>query len=167
MRTGRRGLDSPGELVAAARTRQRRCSAPDSESFTTGLTRATCWTENRLNNVNLTQFVVTNPAFYAPTPPPLVPSTTTLESYYLYNNRQKSPGTMQMAISLERQLTKWANLNVSYLHSQGWDQLLTNNVNTPTGITFPYYLNPGTRHATSSVRRAVREHLSVLVGGEL
>ncbi|MGC2722220.1 MAG: carboxypeptidase regulatory-like domain-containing protein [Candidatus Acidiferrales bacterium] len=101
-------------------------------------------TENRLNNVNLTQFVVTNPAFYAPTPPPLVPSTTTLESYYLYNNRQKSPGTMQMAISLERQLTKWANLNVSYLHSQGWDQLLTNNVNTPTGITFPYYLNPGT-----------------------
>ncbi len=100
-------------------------------------------TESRLNNINLTQVVVTNPDFYGNTPP-LTPGPTTLESYYLYNNRQKSPGTLQTAISVERQLTKFANLNVSYLHSRGWDQLLTNNINTPTNpqTFFPYYINP-------------------------
>jgi hypothetical protein len=103
-------------------------------------------TETRLNNVNLAQVVVTNPDFFnpAPTPPPLALGPTTLETYYEYNNRQKSPGVFQVALSLERQLTKYANLNVSYLHSTGWDQLLTNNINTPTNTNpdFPYYLYP-------------------------
>jgi hypothetical protein len=101
-------------------------------------------TEDRLNNINLAQVVVTNPTFFGATPPPLTLGPTTLATYYQYNNRQKSPGVFQVAVSMERQLTKYANLNVSYLHSTGWDQLLTDNINTPTGIDFPYYLNPGT-----------------------
>src|ERR1700679_563417 len=55
---------------------------------------------------------------------------------------------MQTAISLERQLTKTANMTVSYLNSRGWDQLFQNNLNTPTSnVIFPYYLNP-----TSGIR---------------
>ena len=101
-------------------------------------------TETRLNNVNLAQVVVTNPDFYGATPPPLTLGPTTLATYYDYNNRQKSPGVFQVAVSLERQLTKYANLNVSYLHSTGWDQLLTDNINAPTNPNpdFPYYLYP-------------------------
>ena len=38
---------------------------------------------------------------------------------------------MQSAISVERQLTKSATLNVTYLNSRGFDQLLTINANAP------------------------------------
>ncbi len=98
--------------------------------------------EDRLNNINLAQVVVTNPTFYGATPPPLTPGPTTLATYYQYNDKQKSPGVFQVAVSMERQLTKYANLNVSYLHSTGWDQLLTNNKNTPT-TSNPYDPNSG------------------------
>ena len=38
---------------------------------------------------------------------------------------------MQTAVSVERQLTKAANVSVSYLNSRGWRQLVTSNVNAP------------------------------------
>jgi hypothetical protein len=56
---------------------------------------------------------------------------------------------MQTAVSFERQLTKIANMSVSYLNSRGWNQLLTNNINAPIPGTFdyPFYSSttPGTR----------------------
>ena len=38
---------------------------------------------------------------------------------------------MQTAVSIERQLTKAANVSISYLNSRGWRQLVTDNVNSP------------------------------------
>ena len=99
--------------------------------------------QDRLNGTGLLSYVVTSPTFYLNVPT-LTPSPTISSTFYTPDNRLKAPGIMQTAVSLEHQLTKWANLNVSYLNSRGWDQFLTNNINSPEGFTFPYYLNPGT-----------------------
>lgn len=103
--------------------------------------------QNRLSGANLAEFIVPNPAFFDPnatTPPLLTPNPTTLLTTYERNPNLHAPYTIQTAVSLERQLTKVANLSVSYLNSTGNDQFYTNNINSPTNIPdfFPYYLNP-------------------------
>ena len=106
---------------------------------------------DRFNLLNEAQFTVANPGFYSSTTPMQVNTgpTTFLTKYQTAPNF-RAPYVMQTAISLERQLTKVANLSVSYLNSRGWDQAFTNNINTPltSTISFPYYLspaNPGVR----------------------
>lgn len=82
----------------------------------------------------LTQFVVTTPGFFnATTPVPIssLPANLTLPSTYRLEPNLRSPSTTQTAVSFERQLTKIANMSVSYLNSRGADQLFTNNINTP------------------------------------
>ena len=70
-----------------------------------------------------------------PAPPPLLtPSPTQLLTSYQTNQNLHAPYVAQTAVSLERQLTKIANLNVSYLNSIGNDQLLTNNINAPNNL---------------------------------
>jgi hypothetical protein len=63
---------------------------------------------------------------------------------YQRNRDLHAPYVIQTAISLERQLTKTANLSVSYLNSTGNDQFYTNNVNAPTNLStfYPYYTDP-------------------------
>jgi hypothetical protein len=101
---------------------------------------------DRFNLQNVAQFTVTNPTFFASTPVQVIPDTTTFATKYQTAGGFHAPGVMQTAVSLERQLTKSANLTFSYLNSRGWDQLLQNNINTPLPgtITYPYYQNPGT-----------------------
>jgi hypothetical protein len=88
---------------------------------------------DRLNGVTQEQFVINNPE---------CPSLTALSScvgavtpvtptIYQIGSRLHSPYTMQSAISVERQLTKFATLNVTYLNSRGFDQLLTINADAP------------------------------------
>jgi Carboxypeptidase regulatory-like domain len=100
---------------------------------------------DHFNLINEAQFTVASPAFYSSTTPMQVMTgpTTFLTKYQIAQNL-RAPYVMQTAISLERQLTKVANLSVSYLNSRGWDQAFTNNINTPLlgTITYPYYLNP-------------------------
>jgi uncharacterized membrane protein YgcG len=82
----------------------------------------------------LTQFVVTTPGFFnSTTPVPIssLPANLTLPSTYRLEPNLRSPSTTQTAVSFERQLTKVANMSVSYLNSRGADQLFTNNINTP------------------------------------
>jgi Carboxypeptidase regulatory-like domain len=82
----------------------------------------------------LTQFVVTTPGFFnATTPVPIssLPANLTLPSSYRLEPNLRSPSTTQTAVSFERQLTKIANMSVSYLNSRGADQLFTSNINTP------------------------------------
>ena len=103
--------------------------------------------ENRLSGTNLAEFILPNPTFFNPnatTPPLLTPSQTTLLTTYERNADLHAPYVIQTAVSLERQLTKTANLSVSYLNSTGNDQFYTNNINAPTNLPdfFPYYLNP-------------------------
>ena len=82
----------------------------------------------------LTQFVVTNPGFFnATTPVPIagLPPNLTLPTIYQLEHNLRAPSTTQTAVTFERQLTKIANMSVSYLNSRGADQLFTNNINTP------------------------------------
>jgi hypothetical protein len=48
---------------------------------------------------------------------------------------------MQASVSVERQITKKANMSVTYIHSRGEHQFFTNNVNAPFPSTYDY-LNP-------------------------
>ena len=101
--------------------------------------------EDRLNGIRQAQFVFTNPQFF-----PLVTPTSTVDpTVYQQASHLRSPYVMQTAVSLERQVTKIANVSVSYLNSRGWDQLFTNNINTPLPGTFDY---PFYTSATSGVR---------------
>ncbi|HZR28595.1 MAG TPA: carboxypeptidase regulatory-like domain-containing protein [Terriglobales bacterium] len=47
------------------------------------------------------------------------------------DTRLRSPYTMQLASSVERQLTKTANMSITYLHSRGVHELLSRNINAP------------------------------------
>jgi len=66
---------------------------------------------------------------------PQIPSQGDLQSssptLYRIDPRLRSPYIFQSAVTLERQLTKIANLTVSYMNSRGYDQLFTRNINAP------------------------------------
>jgi hypothetical protein len=103
--------------------------------------------EDRLNGTSLAGYVVPSPDFFNPNPAPpplLTPSPTQLLTFYQTNQNLHAPYVAQTAVSLERQVTKVANLSVSYLNSIGNDQLLTNNINSPNNLPaiYPYYLDP-------------------------
>src|SRR6266852_4687588 len=60
---------------------------------------------------------------------------------YRINSQLHSPYIMQTAFSLERQVTKIANVTVSYLNARGVHQFLSLNVNAPPPGT-PYSSGP-------------------------
>jgi hypothetical protein len=66
---------------------------------------------------------------------PVIPNQDQLQAssptLYQIDPRYRSPYILQSAVTLERQLTKIANLSVSYLNSHGYDQLFTRNINAP------------------------------------
>ncbi len=89
----------------------------------------------RLNGITQEQFVINNPECPSLSPTDLssctgaaVPVTPTI---YQISPRLHAPYTLQTAMSVERQLTKSATLNVTYLNSRGFDQLLTVNADAP------------------------------------
>jgi len=82
---------------------------------------------DRLNGVTQQQYVVTDPSY--PTLPPLNPQTPT--SIYQINPNLHAPYIMQTAFSLERQVTKVANVTLTYLNSRGVHQLLSTVANAP------------------------------------
>ena len=97
----------------------------------------------RLNGVNQLQCVYMSPTFFPSVPVettpgvcPGVPSTVLPTIYHLAPNLH-APGVLQTAVVLERQLTKTASMSLTYLNSRGFDQLFTNNINTPLPGSFP------------------------------
>ena len=126
----------------------------------------------RLNGVTQQQYVLQPPPPPQPTPPggspgiscffatalpqPVTlaevqaqcPGGSLLSTVYRLQPNLRAPGMLQTAVTLERQVSKIATVSVSYINSRGWDQLLTNNINTPLPGTFnstPVYPfgNPG------------------------
>ncbi len=90
----------------------------------------------RLNGVNQQQFIVpptkdSPPPNFFPNVPPI--NTLSLQSVAIrqIDTRLRAPYTMQSAATMERQLTKTANISVTYLHSRGVHQLLSRNINAP------------------------------------
>jgi hypothetical protein len=83
------------------------------------------------NGVIQQQFLIQNPTFFDPqntVPASQVQqvSSSTPQTIYLPNPNLRTPYTMQAGVSLERQLTKTANLSVTYLNSRGLHQFYTN-----------------------------------------
>jgi hypothetical protein len=90
------------------------------------------------------QFLVPNPAFFdpkqtvLPSNPLFPPGASSTQTVYKVNPNLRTPYTMQTGVTLERQLTKSANLSVTYLHSRGDHQFYTNFINAnpiPAGAT--------------------------------
>jgi hypothetical protein len=86
----------------------------------------------RLNGVTQQRFIVNDPDFYPniPTPAELAAGATS-PTIYQVDPKLKSPYTMQAGVTLERQLSKSANVAVTYLNSRGVHTLLTRNINAP------------------------------------
>lgn len=103
---------------------------------------------NRLNGSNQTTYIVTNPLFYptVPAPSSLASGTQTLPTIYRISPHLRSPYDMDLAASLERQLTRDATASVTYVYARGNRRLLTNDVNAPLPGTY----NPS--DPTSGVR---------------
>ena len=94
-----------------------------------------------LNGTTQQQFIVNQPNFYPIVPPqgsPLLNTTKTFPTMYQLSPNLRAAYTMQAAISVERQITKNANIAVTYLNSRGVHQYLTRNINAP----FPGTYNP-------------------------
>jgi hypothetical protein len=104
---------------------------------------------DRLNGTTQQQFIVNQPNFYPIVPPqgsPLLETAKTFPTMYQLSPNLRAAYTMQTAVSVERQITKNANIAVSYLNSRGLHQFLTRNINAP----FPNTYNPN--DPTSGIR---------------
>ena len=90
-----------------------------------------------LNGITQQSFVVTNPDFF-----PLLPTATQLAAaqtsptIYQVDPRLRTPYTVQSGITLEKQLSKSANVAFTYLYSRGVHAFLTRNINAPLPPAF-------------------------------
>lgn len=115
----------------------------------------------RVNGFNQAQVVISNPA-YCPNSPgltclnvPAQPCSTANGqavpnscSRYQIDPNLRAPYIMQASGSLERQLTKNANLTVTYLNSRGVHALVVSNINSPVPGSYP----PGDPFSPTAVR---------------
>jgi hypothetical protein len=95
--------------------------------------------QERLNGVLQEQLRYSNPNFYfAKNPPPtLPPGTVSAGTIYQANPHLRTPYALQTGVSLERQVTKYANLSLTYLNSRGDHQFFTDNINALECQSFP------------------------------
>ena len=91
--------------------------------------------QERLNGITQQQFRVTSPQFYLSNTPPPASLPQSNPTSYISNPNLRAPYTMQTGISLERQLTKYANLSVTYLNARGVHQFFTTNLNPADPVT--------------------------------
>jgi len=101
--------------------------------------------QQRLNGVLQTQTTIADPGCFPIANPSgdYGPSTcltaggavSSLGTQYQTNPDLRIPYTMQTGVSVERQLTKFANLAVTYLTSRGVHQYVTTNINSPLPCT--------------------------------
>jgi carboxypeptidase family protein len=90
-----------------------------------------------LNGVTQQSFVVINPDFFPnlPTPAELAAAQTSPTVYQIAPD-WKTPYIIQSGITLEKQMTRNANLAFTYLNSRGVHALMTRNINAPLPPTF-------------------------------
>jgi hypothetical protein len=98
-------------------------------------------TQQRLNGLVQQQFVVTNPQFFLADTPSIAQlqasGSAVAPTLYQPNPNLRTPYLMQTGVTLERQLTKTANLSITYLNSRGVHQFFTENINAPLCTSFP------------------------------
>jgi len=95
-----------------------------------------------LDGITQQQFIITNPDFFPnlPTDAELA-AAQTAPTLYQVDATWKTPYIMQTGVTLEKQLSRSANVAFTYLNSRGVHQLLTRNINAPLPPTF----DPGNR----------------------
>jgi Carboxypeptidase regulatory-like domain/TonB dependent receptor len=85
-----------------------------------------------LDGITQRNYVVRNPDFF-PNPPTSaeLASAQTSPTVYQLDPHLKSPYTMQSGVTLEKQVTRNANVAFTYLYSRGVHAFLTRNINAP------------------------------------
>ena len=94
---------------------------------------------DRVNGTTQQRFVVNQPDFYPIVPQqgsPLLSTAKTFPTVYQLSPNLRASYYMQTAVSVERQITKNANVAISYLNTQGRHQYLTRNINAPLPGTY-------------------------------
>jgi len=101
------------------------------------------------NGLNQQQFLVANPVFFNPNqtilPSGFQGAAAAPETKFVLNPNLRTPYIIQSGVTLERQLTKVANVSVTYLNSRGSHQFYTNFINAsgpglppPSEILYQY-----------------------------
>jgi hypothetical protein len=89
--------------------------------------------QQRQNGVVQQTYLIPNPAFFDPAttvlPSQFSGAVASPQTIYVPNNNLRTPYTMQTGVSLERQLTKVANISVTYLSSRGVHAFSTSFIN--------------------------------------
>ena len=85
---------------------------------------------DRMNGVTQQEYLVSDPSY--PMPPPVSSLPLTAQAIYQINSGLHASYIMQSAFSLERQVTKIANVTISYLNARGVHQFLSIDTNAPT-----------------------------------
>jgi hypothetical protein len=109
---------------------------------------------DRQNGVTQQQYIVSNPAY--PTPPPVNTLPATTQQIYQISPDLHAPYIMQTAFSLERQVTKIANVTISYLNARGVHQFVSLNVNAPPPGT-PFSSGPPPNPAAGPIYQYVSD----------
>ncbi len=95
---------------------------------------------DRLNGVTQQQYVEIDPTY---NPSPTAPTSSSSPQYiYQISPTLHSPYIMQSAFSVERQVTKIANVTLTYLNSRGVHQFLSLVTNAPDTPDYPYFTGP-------------------------
>jgi hypothetical protein len=85
------------------------------------------------NGVIQQQFLVPNPLFFNASqttlPSGFQSAATAPQTKFVPNSNLRTPYILQTGVSLERQLTKAANLSITYLNARGYHQFYTNFIN--------------------------------------
>ena len=135
---------------------------------------------DRQNGVNEQELIISNPNFFCPNSLAACPAINTLQStsvptIYQIAPNLHAPMLMQTAVSVERQLTKAANVSISFLNSRGWRQLVTITLIRQKLTTWRETIQlPSTRDRTASQQlwrhlsqRNSGKHLSIRIGRNL
>jgi hypothetical protein len=93
---------------------------------------------NRLNGSNQTTYLVNNPQFYpdVPSSSSLASGSKSLPTVYRISPHLHSPYDMDLAASIERQVTHNATASLTYLYARGNRRFLTNDINAPLPGTY-------------------------------
>ena len=99
----------------------------------------------RFNGITQQQFVTESTTYQVPPP---IPSSSGTQTVYVIAPNLHAPTIIQSAASLERQVTKYANVTLTYLNSRGVHELLSTipNAPQPNPLVYPIStsLIPGT-----------------------
>ncbi|HEX8711968.1 MAG TPA: carboxypeptidase regulatory-like domain-containing protein [Terracidiphilus sp.] len=101
----------------------------------------------RLNGTNQTTYIVNSPMFYPDVPPPssLASANQSLPTTYRISPHLRSPYDMDLAASVERQVTRDATASFTYLYARGNRRFLSNDINAPLPGTYADDPASGTR----------------------